>query len=120
MLTKHIESKCFHAENIGAIALGSGREINAVAVVALIQQSVEEDRRSVQTNIGLFVYGCDRNGTKREIRLHGVRPVTQGEGIQMRMLGCPKNGIGDLDGDSIAHVGALQRSVLGLNANGLF
>jgi hypothetical protein len=87
VLAKHIEAERFHRADIKAEALGRGRQINAVAEIALIEKPVEEIRLAVERDIIFAVYVFDTDGSKGKIGANGVLAVRERKMVKIRRFG---------------------------------
>ena len=90
VLAEGVEAQGLHGQDVLRVALRGGGGIEAVAPVALIQQSVEEVGLAVETEAGDAVHLFDLQGAKGEVGPHLVLPRFYRELVEIGILGTPQ------------------------------
>lgn len=90
MLAKCVKTERFGVFDIPQIAVRRCGKLNAVGIVALVEQTVEIMRLAVQTQYGATVCGLHRNFPERKIGRNGIFPTLNRETIHIRIIGRPQ------------------------------
>ena len=96
MLAEHIKAELPHLHNIVSVALGTCGGVDAVAVISLIEQTVEEIRLAVKADKCFAVFLFNAYRAKREIAFDSVLARDYLYLVKIGVFGSPEQRLGDV------------------------
>ena len=112
MLAQAVEAQTLHAADISAVLRWFLRQVVPIQKIPLIQNTVQEDRLTIQKKHRLSILHSGINRTQSKVALHLICRCLQCQRIQIGMLRRPvmqrKTGILHANPESLSHHGDIR------------